>query len=94
MTHVPVPVDPIIDVPVPRDVHHHVMVMPVKAAPRIAPGDANCHPETEADDPSPRIIIVWGVRWPPPWAIDDHRIVYRHVDYLGDSRFDDDGLAL
>jgi hypothetical protein len=94
MTHVPVPVDPIIDMRVPRGVDHHVVVMPVKATPRIAPGDTDRHPETEADDPSPRIIIVWGVRRPPPWAIDDRRIVYRHVDDLGDSRFYDDGLAL
>jgi hypothetical protein len=94
MTQVPVPIDPVIDVHVPRDVDYHVVVMPVKAAPRIAPGDADRHPEAEADDPSPRIIVVGGVRRPPPWAIDDRRIVYRHVDNLGDGRFDDDGLAL
>ena len=99
MTHVSGSVDPIIDVHVPRDVDHHVVVMPVKAAPCIAPGDTDRHPEAEADDPSrndssPRIIVVWGVRRPPPRAIDDRRIICRHVNHLGDGRFDDDGLGL
>jgi hypothetical protein len=99
MSHVPVPVDPFIDVNVPLDVNHDVVVMPVKAAPRVAPGNADSHPEAEGDDIPrndcpPWIIVVWRVSRPPPPAIDNRRIVDRYVDHLGGGGFDDDGLGL
>ncbi len=99
VTHVPVPLDVIVDLHISVDVDYHVMTMPVKAAPRIAPSQTNRHAEAKADDTtrndhSPRMIVVGPVHRPPPRAVNDHRIIHGHVNHLGSSGFDHDLLAL
>ena len=99
VTHVPVPVYVIIDGNIPRHIDHHVVVMPVKAAPRIAPSDTDRHPDAKADSTarnhrSPRMIVVRAVCRPPPWAVNNHRIVYGYIDHLRNRGLDDDLLGL
>jgi hypothetical protein len=99
VTHVPIPIDARIDVHVPRDVDYDVAMMPVKAAPRIAPGNTDRNARTKDEEAAPdnhssRMIVVRPVCGPPPGAVNDHRIIYRYVYNLGNGGFDDDPLAL
>ncbi len=93
--HIPVPVYVIVDLHVPLNVDDDVMTMPIKASPRIAPGNSNPDPEAKADDTasydhSPRMIKIRTVCRPPPGTVNNHGIINRHVyDLRGHGLYDD-----
>ena len=73
------------------DVEVEATMVPVRAAPERHPDrDADAEREEAAHDPSRRVVVVRRIGRIGPGAVDDQRIVGRHVDQAGLGRLDAD----
>ena len=92
---IPVDVHDAREVLVAADIEVEPVVMPVGPPPeRHAHDDADAEGEEAAHDPSRRVVVVRRIGRIGPRAVDDQRIIGRHVDHAGLGRLDADDRCL